>query len=886
MPENPSYRAGSAAVVAGSANVTGVGTLWVAEGLRPGDVFEAQGLTVSIDAIVSNTQLTLSRGWPGLGGSGAYEIRQTTDAVRVLAAARQLIADLASGNLLALSRVAAASNMLPYFTAPGAADVTPLTPVARGLLRETTVAGMRNALGLQGYTGAGIRILGVFPNMAGLPTTGNAIGDAYLVNGTVQIWTGNLPWVNAGPIVGPAGANAGPIMASRNDAAARLPSVANDIQYVFSLEDGGLVIRGRNAATDAIFASQPLWGIVQRQDVNTLSQGTIIPLSNVGGTANAITADTPTNYPNPSFVGGKLFRVTLLGPNTASNPTITVNGVTRQIRDADLSVLPIGALKAVTYIFETFGSQFARLVTNPVLVAELAAFDSGGQDYTDGKFTVLEDAPLLSDGSRTLMQFGGRDIMRMTPTGPRLAGQGGSVPAPVGGWAAAANALGQTEFTAQAGKRGIHAVDRFRETGGHRYPTALVDGVSRKAVIISVYGQSNADVTEMNDPLIWNNPPMPNHILMLNDVNGARGGLRGWMGVAAPAVSSLIPAREDAVYISATDSRVQSYSTAAAAKINAMSGAPYKVFGVRSHAVGGHPLVGSNTTTGIWKNSEGNYLAQWLNWTQDIRNMRNSLIALGYEIEAVHVFFTHQEADWQTSRSLYVSQFNGMKAERNAIFAADLPGVPVRWFVDQASGSGLRAGSYRGGAWQSRLAIVDIAETNADVTMVMPRHHMNFGFNGGTLEDIHHSARSRIMQGETYASAVAEILEGRQWKCPRMNSAAVSGNFVTVNFDSLLPIRIDPTFCKVRQDMGFKIGDGSVAVLGVTQTGQRQVRIECSASPAGQLLAYAWREQDGQDVSDEWPISTGAIRDAWEAPSLFLPGERILRPAVGYTLQL
>jgi hypothetical protein len=131
-----------------------------------------------------------------------------------------------------------------------------------------------------------------------------------------------------------------------------------------------------------------------------------------------------------------------------------------------------------------------------------------------------------------------------------------------------------------------------------------------------------------------------------------------------------------------------------------------------------------------------------------------------------------------------------------------------------------------------------------------------------------------------------EIMEGRKWKCPRMISATVVANTITVDFDSLLPIKIDPTFCKVRPDMGFKIGDGSISVLSVTQTGQRQIAIQCSASPAGRVLAYAWREQDAQDISDKWPISTGAIRDAWEAPSLFLPGERILRPALGYTLQL
>ena len=642
-----------------------------------------------------------------------------------------------------------------------------------------------------------------------------------------------------------------PSYASRAAAVTGAALLPTSVTQIIVVESGQLVMRSRTAsADDPLFPSGARWGATLRLDV-----------ANAGKLYHSRQAAVDVGQSsNPGTLGRII---------TFEGTAIVVRGPGATLDDP---LFPSNPSWGVIQRFDVAAEAAAR-----------AAAIAG----VEAKLTILEDAPILADGSRALLRFGDRDIMRMTPTGPRLSGAAaGSVPAPAGGWAATENALGQVEFSAQAARRGIHAVDRFREAGGHRYPTALVDATTRKAIIFSVYGQSNADVTEMNDPLIWPAPPMPDHILMLNDVNGARGGLRGWMGVAAPATSSLVPAREDAVYISSTDSRVQSYATAAAALLNALQGAPYKVFAVRSHAVGGHPLVGSNLTTGIWKNSAGDYLAQWTNWTQDIRNMRNSLIALGYQIEAVHICFTHQEADWQLDRATYVSQFAGMKAEREAILAADLPGVPVRWFVDQASGSGLRSGSYRGGAWPSRLSIVDIGEAHANLTMVMPRYTMPFGFNGGVLEDIHHSHYARILQGEAYGYAMREILEGRPWKCPRMLSGSVAANTITVNFDSLLPIVIDPTFCKVRQDMGFKIGDGTIAVQSVTQTGQRQVAIQCSASPAGQLLAYAWREQDAQDVADQWPIATGAIRDAWEAPSLFLPGQRILRPALGYTLQL
>lgn len=891
------YNRGTVTVTPGSPNVAGVGTLFNTSQIRAGDVFELAGLTLSIASVDGNTALTLVRPWPGPAlAAQPYEVRFSPDAVRVMAAARTIQDVLASGNLNALATILAGADQVAYFTGPGSVAMTPMTALAREIMAQPTAQAVRTLLGVTAAASAGIRVLGAFTNMGRLPTTGLIIGDAYLVNGTLQIYNG-AGWTNAGPIVGPAGADGVQIYQTRAAATSGIPTLNTSVVNVFVRNGVTLEMRQRNVTTvsaDPLFPAPATdgWGVTFKMNMND----TFIPVGTIGGTVNALTATFP-----PALTNTAGTRISLV-PILTNTGVATLNGVS--LRDMQGELLTAGALiPGRTYLFErmstlnawqmvteAFGRADAQALINSTLTAinsAMAALTATVSDVNN-KVVLMEDAPILSDGSRSLIQFAGRDILRMTPTGPRLAGAaaGGGGAAPAGGWAATENAQGQVEYTAQAGKRGINAVDRFHDSGGRRYPTALVDGVTRKATIFSVYGQSNADVTEMNDPLIWNAPPMPNHILMLNDVNGARGGLRGWMGVAAPATSSLIPAREDAVYISSTDSRVQSYATAAAALLNHLRGQPYQVFAVRSHAVGGHPLVGSNTTTGIWKNSEGNYLAQWNNWTQDIRNMRNSLIALGYEIEAVCIFFTHQEADWQLARGTYFTQFSGMKSEREAILAADLPGVPVRWFVDQASGSGLRSGSYQGGAWQSRLAIVDIAENLNNVTMVMPRYTMPFGFNGGTLEDIHHSHYARILQGEAYGHAVRERSEGRQWKCPRMNSATVAGNLITVNFDSLLPIKIDPTFCKVRQDMGFKIGDGSIAVQSVTQIGQRQVLIQCSASPAGQLLAYAWRSQDAQDISDMWPIATGAIRDAWEHPSLFLSGERVLRPAVGYTLQL
>jgi hypothetical protein len=65
------------------------------------------------------------------------------------------------------------------------------------------------ALGPTGPTGAqgtSITVKGSVANVVNLPSTGNAVNDAWIVtaNGNLYVWNGSS-WVNAGPIVGPTG---------------------------------------------------------------------------------------------------------------------------------------------------------------------------------------------------------------------------------------------------------------------------------------------------------------------------------------------------------------------------------------------------------------------------------------------------------------------------------------------------------------------------------------------------------------------------------------------------------------------------------------------------------------------------------------------------------
>ncbi|MDQ7775157.1 MAG: hypothetical protein Q4615_04205 [Paracoccus aminovorans] len=566
-----------------------------------------------------------------------------------------------------------------------------------------------------------------------------------------------------------------------------------------------------------------------------------------------------------------------------------------------------GVSSAVIQAIET-GTEMAdgsRRVLTLDGVGDLMRLDLDGLDFVPGVAASdrvmaagsVDPGAADADDGLVIEALNGEPLRRVYPDGmdfvpsqrliARLAAAGlGGAALTEDGWATAPDG----SFTAQAGQHGISAVDRFFDReDGVRLPVPLVDGVRRKAVIISGYGQSLADVTRMADPLVWDTPPFPHHAQMLDDMNAYgsgthRGGMMGWQGVAVPRGSRMINASEAL-------RGTQSYMSAAFARLIHWDGPLRRVGLIRSSAWGGNRLVGTAIGAGIWKDSAGAYTQSWINWTGDLAQARDLLTAAGYEVEAIYICFSHQEADAQTPRATYLADFLSMKAEREALVAAAMPGVRVHWFCDQASGSGLRNG-YLGGRWPSRLAIVDACrpETGgANITLVTPRYWFPTGAEYGqpsNVNAIHHSHNIRPIWGELFAHAMRAAEKGQPWRCPVMSSAAVSGNEVIVGFDSLLPIVIDPTFCKVRADAGFTVNQGAIPVLAVRQTGPRQITLTCGAAPTGSV-EYARRQQDAQDELDDWPISTGAIRDARSATSLFDPlGRPSVRAALGYQLPL
>ena len=67
--------------------------------------------------------------------------------------------------------------------------------------------GIRGATGSTGAQGLGVQLRGSVENIVNLPSSGNTIGDSYIVNveGDLYVWDG-LVWQNVGQIQGPTGA--------------------------------------------------------------------------------------------------------------------------------------------------------------------------------------------------------------------------------------------------------------------------------------------------------------------------------------------------------------------------------------------------------------------------------------------------------------------------------------------------------------------------------------------------------------------------------------------------------------------------------------------------------------------------------------------------------
>lgn len=142
MALNPTYSVGTATVSAGSAIVTVTGAQLLAGGVREGDVFEREGLSITIASVDSASQITLVKPWPGASGAGPYETRYIGDAVRVMGAARQAINEFAE---VAPRVTRAELSAVPFETPLEAALAAPSLP--SGVRRVSAIS----SAGILGY---------------------------------------------------------------------------------------------------------------------------------------------------------------------------------------------------------------------------------------------------------------------------------------------------------------------------------------------------------------------------------------------------------------------------------------------------------------------------------------------------------------------------------------------------------------------------------------------------------------------------------------------------------------------------------------------------------------------------------------------------------------
>jgi len=98
-------------------------------------------------------------------------------------------------------------------------SVGPTGPTGQvGNLGPQGPTGPQGDTGPQGPQGTSINFVGAVSDVASLPSTGNSINDAYIVDadGDLYVWDGQAPWHNVGQIVGPQGptgpqGNEGPV---------------------------------------------------------------------------------------------------------------------------------------------------------------------------------------------------------------------------------------------------------------------------------------------------------------------------------------------------------------------------------------------------------------------------------------------------------------------------------------------------------------------------------------------------------------------------------------------------------------------------------------------------------------------------------------------------
>lgn len=312
-----SYFAGTASINAGETAVTGQGTAWLTEGLEPGDLFCAAGLSVRITAVNSNTSLTITP-WPGANrAAAAYEVRFTPEADRIWAATREMLSKLYNGNLFSIAGLTTLADKISYYTGAGVAALADFTAFGRSLV------GAANA-------GAALTTLGAAPS-ANPTFTGN-----------VTFSGGVLPNSDNARVIGSASARYASVYAL----------ALRHCADVYGTDDAGRVIinGGATAAPGGAGASG---GIVARGPTNAVNPGGVelftggsasLTLNNLGvmTVVPPVAANIVPSTDNTRAIGSATakflqmwIRQVHIGDDAGSNARLNLNGAvaTNQIID-------------------------------------------------------------------------------------------------------------------------------------------------------------------------------------------------------------------------------------------------------------------------------------------------------------------------------------------------------------------------------------------------------------------------------------------------------------------------------------------------------------------------------------------------------------------------
>jgi len=140
---------------------------------------------------------------------------------------------------------------------------------------------------------------------------------------------------------------------------------------------------------------------------------------------------------------------------------------------------------------------------------------------------------------------------------------------------------------------------------------------------------------------------------------------------------------------------------------------------------------------------------------------------------------------------------------------------------------------------------------------------------------------AQMLVDELEARAVAEVQQGREWRCPSLRYALIRGSEITAEFTAMTDL--------IREDgdHGFRIHDGDEIITPeVKEITGTTVTLTCDkARPSKDAyLTYAW----GMTATDDspYPANTGVIRDEWQAQSIAHPDSVLHRYALSGRVKL